>query len=437
MDWEQEYERKIISGDEAASEVKSGDLVAIPMGVEPTTICYALAVRKDELKGVRVSPAMAARDFGWYDLGWEDYFLIEAMYVMPIMGELFSQKKADYSVVDMLILPGYDVRADIDVLLITVSPPNQHGYCSFGGSVWNKPNQVKMSKLVIAEINPHQIRTYGRNTVHVSEIDYFVEHIPLGTTSMTRDMTGRVIAPPGEAEKAIAGHISTLIKDGDTLMLGIGGATEYIEELGAFEGKRDLGIHTEILPPAFIRGMQKGIFTGARKTLHPGKAICTAVGGERDDYAFVAENPAIELYESTYVLDPRVVASNDNMVSIASAFAIDLTGQVATDSIGFRMMAGTGGSVPFAIGTRLSKGGRIMFAMTSTTSTGISRIVSQFEPGTVVTIPRWLTDYVVTEYGIARLRGKTQRDRAIEMTSIAHPDFRAKLKKEAEKAFWP
>lgn len=431
---------KIISAEQAAALIRDGDFISIPMGREPVTINYALQARVGDLKGVRICPAMQAREFIWYEPGFENSFFIEAPYVMPTLYKLFDERKADFLVPDVLMRRDFNiegVEGDLDVLLITVSPPDKHGYCSFGGSVWHKLDEVRLAKTVIAEINPHQIRTYGKNHVHISEIDYLVEHIPMETPPQTRDMTGRMISGPGEVEKKIAQNVSALIKDGDVMMVGIGGATEFLFELGAIDKRSDLGIHTEILSPGLIKGVKQGRFTGARKNIHTGVALGTAVGGGRAEYDYVDMNPKFELYPADYILDPRIIAAHDNMVALASAFAIDLTGQGLTDSLGYTMRAGTGGQASFAIGCGLSKGGRYILALSSTTTTGISRFVSAFEPGSVVSIPRWLTDIVVTEYGSVRLKGKSQRYRADALISIAHPDHRDWLKEEAKKHFWP
>jgi len=440
MDWQEDFEKKIISAEDAANLVKDGDFISIPMGREPVTINYALQARVGDIKGVRICPAMQARDFIWYEPGFEDSFFIEAPYVMPTLHKLFDENRADFLIPDVLMRRDFNiegVEGDLDVLLVTVSPPDKHGYCSFGGSVWFKPEEARLAKTVIAEINRHQIRTYGKNSIHVSEIDYFVEHIDMETPPQTRDMTGRMIGGPGEVEKGIADNVSTLIQDGDVIMVGIGGATEFLFDLGAIDGRNDLGVHTEIISPGLIKGVRDGVFTGKRKTLHPNVAVGTAAGGGRAEYDYIDMNPQFELYPADYILDPRIIAANDNMVALASAFAIDMTGQAITDSLGYTMRAGTGGQASFAIGCHLCKGGRYILALSSTTSTGISRFVSAFEEGSVVSIPRWLTDVVVTEYGIARIKGKSQRYRAEALIELAHPDHRDRLRDEARAHFWP
>ena len=437
MDWQEELKKKLISPEDAASLIKSGDLVHIPTGREPTGICYALAARKNELKGVRIWPGLAGRDFGWYDAGWEESFNLEAIYVMPLMAQGMAERRFELVVTDMLGNAQSDLEKHIDVLLLVLSPPDEHGYCSFGGSVWFKKAQAKYAKLVLAELSPYQIRTYGDNFIHMSEIDYFTEHISVGNVPVTRDMLGRTTSELGETEKRLAQNLSTLIRDGDTIQIGVGGNAEFLPKLGAFGNKNDLGIHTEIIPGPLIRMVEQGIFTGARKTIHRGKAVGTAIGGGREEYAIINQNPVFELYGADYTNDPRIIAANDNMVAINSAFAVDLFGQVAADSLGYRMLAGVGGQLAFAIGAQMSQGGRYIVVMPSLASNGSSRIVASFEPGTIASVPRSLTDYVVTDYGIASLRGKSERHKAEELIAIAHPDFQAELRKQARKIFWP
>ncbi|MDD5095743.1 MAG: acetyl-CoA hydrolase/transferase C-terminal domain-containing protein [Dehalococcoidia bacterium] len=440
MSWQEEYKKKTITAEAAAALVKDGDFISIPMGREPVTFNYALQARVGDVRGVKICPAMQARDFVWYEPGVEEFFMIEAPYAMPTIHKLFELGIADFLIPDVLMRRDFNIdqiQGSLDILVVTVSPPDKHGYVSFGGSVWFKHSEMALAKIVIAEVNPNQIRTYGQNAAHVSEFDYFVEHIDLGTPPQTRDMTGRMIGGPGEAEKKIAEYVHSLTRDGDCIMVGIGGSTEFLFDLGAYKGRSDLGIHTEIISPGLIKGVKSGQITGARKKLHKGVAIGTAVGGGRAEYDFVDMNPQFELYPAEYCLDPRIIAEHENMTVFASCFAIDFTGQGITDGIGYTMKAGTGGQASFAIGAGLAKGGRYVLAFNSTTSDGRSKIVAAFEPGSVVSIPRWLTDIVVTENGIARVKGKSQRYRADAFIALAHPDHRAELTKKARAAFWP
>jgi 4-hydroxybutyrate CoA-transferase len=322
---------------------------------------------------------------------------------------------------------------------LQLSPPDANGFCSFGNSLWNKKTAVESARIVLAELNKHFIRTYGDNFIHVSEIDYFVEHKTSGKSPGSSDMLGRETTGPGEVEKDMAENVASLIEDGDTLELGAGGVAEWIPILGVLDDKNDLGWHSENTPRGIANLVKEGVINGKRKNLHPGKAISTAVGGgTAEEMDYINMNPLFELYESKYVLDPRIIAANNNMVAINSALSVDLTGQIAAESFGPVMVGGTGGQLAFAIGSSLSRGGRSIISLRSTArGKTVSRIVPAFQQGTIVTTPRVLADYIVTEYGIAHLKGKTQRQRAFELIDIAHPDFRSELERQAKSLYWP
>jgi len=439
-DWREEYKRKLVTPEEAVKIIKSGNLVAFTYGREPFALGLALAARKDDLKGVTVFVRTPGTDFGWYDPGWEDSFQIQISYVLPIVREMVQERRCDFRIGSLLSLSSDDpVVTNADVLLVEVSPPDEHGFCSFGASVWGKTKQVQMAKKVLGEVTPNLIRTYGDNFVHVSEIDYFVEHLSTGRMPGATDLLGRKTWQPGEVEKTIASYVSSLINDGDTLQIGVGSTSEWVAQLGALDNKHDLGWHSETTPRGIIRLVREGVITGKYKKIHTGKAVAVAIGGGTlEDMKFVDGNPMFELYDGDYVLDPRVIAQLDNIVAINSAVCVDLTGQIGAESIGISMVSGTGGQLAFAVGCQLSKGGRFITTIPSTARGGtVSRIVASMEPGTIVTVPRTLADIVVTEYGMARLRGKTQRERARELIRIAHPDFRAELEKKAKELYWP
>ncbi len=440
MNWKEEYNRKFISPEEAVKIIKSGDRVCFTYGREPLALGLALLARKDELKNVKVFARTPSRDFGWYDPGWENTFDITISYVLPIVREAMAEHRVDFIPGTLLgITADCPVMSEADVLLIELSPPDRHGFCSFGASVWGKKKAVQCAKTVIAEVNKNLIRTYGDNFVHVSEIDYFTEHISSGKLPGGSDLLGRKKREPGQVERAIAEYIGSLVNDGDCLQIGVGSTSEWVAQLGVLDNKIDLGWHSETTPKGAIKLAREGVITGRRKNINQGKFVAIAVGGgDEEDMDFVNENPLFELYDANYVLDARVISANHNVFSVNSAVAIDLTGQVAAESIGPMMVSGPGGQLAFSIGAQFSVGGRFLNSLPSTAKGGtISRIVPRLLEGTIVTVPRTLTDIVVTEYGIARLRGKSQRERALELISVAHPDFRAKLKKEAEKLFWP
>ncbi len=439
MGWKEDYERKLTSAEEAIKVVKSGDNVAFAYGTEPLALGLALLDRGIEVGGLSIFVPAPGRDFAWYDAEWKDIFHIEVAHVLPIVQQMLSEKRGDFLVGSLVWAHEPGIRGEADVILTQLSPPDEHGYCSFGASLWNKKQALREAKVVLAEVNENLIRTYGDNFIHVSEIDYFVEHTPSGRAAGATDMLGRRTTGPGEREKKISQYVSSLIRDGDTIEIGVGGTAEWVVRLGAFDAKQDLGWYSENTPPGVAGLVCRGIMTGERKTIHKGKAVATACGGSaKEDMDFINMNPLFELYGSDYILDPRTIAANDNMVAINSAIAVDLTGQIAAESIGPRMISSTGGQLAFATGASLSRGGRNITVLTSTArGDTVSRIVPTLEMGTVVTVPRTLADIVVSEYGIAQLKGKTQRQRAQELITIAHPNFRAGLEKEARRLFWP
>ena len=440
MSWKEEYEKKSASAEEAISVVKSGDLVVFTQGMEPFDLGLALAARLPELKDVTISVRTPGRDFGWYDPGWEQFVNIEVGFGLPIVRQIIAERRCDIPIGSLgFIFHGQEEQKQADVVLVEVSPPDHNGFCSFGASVWTKKSEIRSARVALAEVNDKVIRTYGENYIHVSEIDYFVKHTPSGRTPGSTDLLGRKQVEAGEAEKEIARNVSTLVRDGDTLQIGVGAASEWCVLLGTFDGKNDLGWHSETTPRGILKLVREGVFTGAHKTMNRWKAVATACGGGTpEDMEFAHMNPLVELYPAEYVLDVRVIGGHDHMVAINSAVCIDLTGQISAESIGERLISGSGGQTAFAIGACVSKGGRFISVLQSTAGGGKhSRIVPKLPEGTVITVPRILADYVVTEYGIARLKGKSQRQRAMAMIDIAHPDFREYLKKEAKRMYWP
>jgi len=430
-DWKEEYRSKFISADEAGQMVKSGDTVVFTMGREAFAIGMAIVARKEELKNVTIIAPHPGYDFGWYDEGWEDSFNIKIAMPTATCQEAVDAKRCN--LIPLPIASGL-IKAP-DLVLTEVSPPDEKGFCSFGQSLWNKKNQIREGQLVIAEVNNNLIRTYGDNFIHFSEIDYFVEHISSGTGFAKGSLAGRVNKEPEPYLRDIAGYVSTLIRDGDTIQIGVGRTTEPLVRLGMLDQKHDLGIHSEATPPGVITLVRKGIINGSHKTINKGKVTVTSLGGgSKEEMEWASNNPLFELVDSDYLEDISVIAANDNMVAINNALVIQLDGQISAESLGRRLLSAAGGQTAFVVGALMSKGGRSITVLPSL-SRKTSRIVSTFEPGTVVTIPRNLADYVVTEYGIAHLLGKSLKERAQEMIAVAHPDFRSDLKKEAAKLF--
>lgn len=494
--WPDEYKRKLVSAEEAVKVVKSGDRVVVPLPNQPHLLGPALAARKDELRNVTFHSATPSqRDLGmFYELGMDKAFYntIELFY-----GDFARTAPAGSDAKRTVYCPAtfsrmmkpFDERPDecpykIDVVMVAVSPPDKDGFCSFGGTLWNKRSYCKRAKTVIAEVDEFQIRTGGTNFIHVSEIDYFVEYTPPLLTDQeeeellskmapgVRDLVEPMISrieksrrapmvqffsmvdlkmvkgmltslglgePPPEAP-AIAHYISQLVKDGDTFEIGTGWPSVWTISLGAFDDRHDLGIYSEMACPGFGKLTERGIVTGKYKTFHPGKVTVSSFSGcDGEDLEIINNNPVFEQYDSEYVLDISNISQNDNFVAINNAVSVDLTGQISAETaIGARMINGHGGQPEMHIGAIQSKGGRALTLLPSTALDGaVSRIVPQLDEGAVVTIPRYFADYVVTEYGIAALMGKDCRQRAEELIAVAHPDFRTELRQEAKKLFYP
>lgn len=439
MGWREEYERKFISAEQAAQHVKSGDRVVFPGGREAFALGLALAARKGELSNVEVLVCVPGYDFGWYDAGWDDSFQVTVMQATVTSQPAIDSHLIDFNTGTLLPFHESDEARPPDVVFVEVSEPDERGFCSFGASLWDKKRRIRQSKLAIAEVNKNLIRTYGENFIHVSEIDCFVEHVASGGAPGQGSLAGRELKEPEPYVKRIAENVSQLIRDGDTIQIGVGRTTERLVRLGLMAGRCDLGYHSEATPSGIISLVKEGVINGKRKTLNPGIAVVAAVGGStREEMEWVDNNPLFHVVEVDYLEDIRVIAAHDNMVAINQALAIDLTGQIAAETLGHRLMAVAGGQIPFVFGAWLSRGGRSITVLPSTAQGGkVSRITPSLPPGTVVTIQRNMADYVVTEYGIARIKGKTLRQRAEELVAVAHPDFRDDLRKEARRLFWP
>lgn len=440
-DWREEYERKQITAEEAAKLVKSGDTVSFTLGREAYSIGLAIAARVGELRDVKVFQPFPGYDFGWYDPGFEQFFQITIYMPTATSQSMVDDRRCDIEVNDILCWSESTLQKS-DVVITEVSPPDNNGFCSFGAALWNKRKHIKNAKIVLAEVNDQLIRTFGDNFVHVSEIDYFVPHQTTGGIVADGSLGGREIKKPEPYIKDIAGYVSELVKDGDTLQIGIGRVTERLVGLGVLEGRADLGWYSEATPPGVIRLVREGVINGKRKNFLPGKVIVTSLGGaSQEDMDWANNNPLFWLVDVDFLWDVRNIAANDNMVAINQALTVDLTGQISAESIGYQILSGSGGQTAFAYGVLLSKGGRGITILPSTAKTRdgklISRIVPSFEKGTAITVTRNCVDHIVTEYGVARLRGKSLRKRAEELIAIAHPDFRAELRKEAQRLFWP
>jgi len=444
MDWREDYQKKLITSVEAANMVKSGDRIAIAQGSPTIMAIQILAGRLDELENVEIHGVPVPFDYAFIEPGFEKVFGVTLYFVHTQTRQMADEKRADYcpllySLYGKAEAEGRPGIKSADIFFVVVSPPDEDGYCYYGNSVWAKKSYTKSARKVIAQVDDRLIKCYGDCRVHVSEIDHFVEDVePTVEPEMTPELRRILYPEPDETAKAIGEYVATLVKNGDTIGIGFGSIGVTLIPQGIFDDRKDLGYYAENIVPGVVRLVKEGVITGKRKNFHPGVPVVVNNLTDRDNLDFIDNNPMFELYPQEYVLDIRNVAANDNMVNILSALSIDFTGQIASESIGHRMYSGSGGQPEMAIGAMLSKGGRSIIVLRATTSDGkASRIVPSLEPGTIVTVPRNFADYVVTEYGIASLHGKTQRERALELIAIAHPDFRAGLKKQVQELFWP
>ena len=439
LDWHAEYSSKVIAAEDAAKIVKPGDKVACPTGRDPLALGLALAARKEELSRVKVFIATPTFDFGWYDPGWEDSFQLCLGYTFPrgVAATCLDERRADVFSGGLFIFDDFADFWDVDVLIVEVSPPDDNGFCSFGASVYDKRHWVANAKLVLAEVNDRLIRTCGDNSVHVSQIDYFVQHLHTGRKLGEVTLAGKPLSEPTKEQRQTTEHVSGLIRDGDTVQIGQGGTSEALVHCGLLNSKSDIGWHSEVTPGGIIRLVQEGVITGRYKTIDQGKAVATAIGGGTlEEMNFVHLNPLFELRDIEYTHDPRVIGSLDNMVTINNALQVDLTGQVNSEAKGPQMFSGPGGLLTFTIGAHLSRNGRSIITLPATAKGGtVSRIVPMLD--SKVTVPHTLSDFVITEYGIAKLRGRTIRERVEELINIAHPDFRADLTRAARELYWP
>lgn len=429
MDWRLEYNNRLVSKEEAVKHIESGDRVVIGHAVgEPSVLIEAMVANKDQYRDVEIVHMVPMGKGEYLQAGMEKHFHHNAIFVGGATRESVNSGRADYtpcffSQVPRLFREG---ALPIDVALITVSAPDGNGDCSLGTSVDYTKSAVECAKITIAQINEEMPRTLGDSFVNIKDLDYIVEaNAPLP-----------VLNPPkiSDVECLIGEHCASLIEDGSTLQLGIGAIPDAV--LLFLKDKKDLGIHSEMISDGVVELYEAGVITNKMKTLHPGKMIVTFLMGTERLYDFVNNNPEIEMYPVDYVNDPCVIMQNYKMVSINSCIQVDLMGQVVSDTVGKKQFSGVGGQVDFVRGTSMAKDGKSIIAMPSTAAKGrVSRIVSIIDEGAAVTTSRNDVHYVVTEYGVADLKGKTLKDRGRALINIAHPDFRDELIKEWEGRF--
>ena len=430
MSWETDYKRKLMSASDALRCVESGMRVYIHPGcAEPELLVEALMERAPFVRDVEIVHLLTMGKAPYIAPEMQGHFRHNAMFIGGNVRQAVNDGRADYTPVFLSEIEGlFETGAmPLDVALIHVSPPDAHGYCSLGVGIDTTQTAAKYAKYVVAQVNDQMPRTYGDSFIHVSRLNAVVE-----TSRPLCEMPKVEIT---DMHRAIAKHVATLIEDGSTLQMGIGGIPDAV--LPYLMDRKDLGIHTELCSDQVMPLIEAGVINGARKSLLPRKIVLGFLLGSRRLFEFVDDNPAFEFRPNAFTNDPLQIARNDHMVAINSALQIDLTGQVCSDSIGTYFYSGIGGQVDFLRGASRAKGGKPILALQSTAKNGtLSRVVPMLDPGAGVVTSRGLTRYVVTEFGIAYLHGKSIRQRAEALIQIAHPDFREQLYQYCERTKW-
>jgi 4-hydroxybutyrate CoA-transferase len=436
MRWQDRVGSKLVSAQEAVAKIESGQTVGVgTYTCTPQTLCRALAARgrRGEIENVRIDHAAAL--FCWTSPDLRRAFTLHDNFATPFNRAAIHEGAVDYLPISVwqagVTPPHYDPSPDF--YLVPVSPPDAHGYCSFGPGVWFSNLLVRGAKRAVAEVHPEFIRTGGDNFAHMSAFDCFVE---------AEDVADSVTppgAPPNEEEIAATDTIcnlvaAELVRDGDTLQMGIGTVSSALAKFLGF--RNDLGIQTELITGGTADLVKAGVVTGKYKSMYPGKVVGSAlVALGRGELDLIDGNPVFEMYDFGTTDDLRRLSQQKNFVAVNNALVVDLTGQISAESFDHRPFTGVGGQSVFMIAGAYSEGGHSVSVLPSSSRPAggarVSRIVVGFPPGTAVTVPRTFVDYVVTEHGIAELRGKSVRQRAAALLEVAHPEFREELRAQA------
>ncbi|MCJ7553572.1 MAG: 4-hydroxybutyrate CoA-transferase [Ignavibacteriaceae bacterium] len=429
------YNSKVVTSDIAVQSIKSGDNVVVQPGCAiPHELVRALVRRKDELTDVTIYHILVVGPLPYVEPGMEKHFKHKAFFIGGNTRKAVNEGRAEFIPIFLSEVPLLFKNNIIqtDVALLQLSPPDEHGFCSYGVDVGTIKAAAEKAKVIIAQINQNMPRTLGDSFIHINKIHHIVEcdeeleELPQIDPDATPEML--------EVFDRIGKYIADMVEDGSTLQMGIGAIPDSVMKY--LTDKKDLGIHTEMFSDGIIELVERGIISGEKKTLHPGKIIAGFVLGTRKVYDFIDNNPIIEFHPQEYVNDPLIIAKNNKMIAINSAIEVDLTGQVCSDSIGTKFYSGIGGQVDFIRGAARSEGGKPIIALPSTTKDGkISKIVPMLKQGAGVVTSRGDVHYVVTEYGVAHLFGKTIQERAKALIEISHPKFRDELLKYSKEVF--
>jgi 4-hydroxybutyrate CoA-transferase len=426
MSLRDDYKNKLRSLSEVAKAIMPGDSVYLGgNAAAPMAVMRALSLRVNELRNVTLNNVLLMGEDPFSKPGMEKAFHHNSLFVGPGDRDSVNDGRSSYVPIHFHQIPK-SIRSGVikvDVAIVQCSPPDDHGFMSLGVEVLASKAAIEVAKTVIVQVNKQMPRVLGDSFVHISKATYIVE-----TDEPLIELTPK---EPTEVERRIGGFIADMIPDGATLQLGIGGVPDAV--LSLLKGKKDLGIHTEMISDGLMKALEQGIITGSKKTRHPGKIVGTFILGTRALYDIVNDNPLLELHPVDHTNDPAVIAQNDNMIAINSAIEVDLTGQVCSDSIGPYIFSGFGGQIDFVRGSSASKDGKPIIAFPSTTQNeNLSRIVPKLKEGSGVVTTRADVHYVVTEFGVAELWGRNLQQRAKALIKIAHPDFRESLEKEAK-----
>ena len=425
--WGEEYQKKLRSAEDAVKIVKSGDWVDLGFGAGMAPVLMsALAKRSAELENVNLRDTLwLPPTDGFLSPEGQKAFTINSWFISARIRKAINEGIGSTYPEYFNEIPGYYTKyLENDVLMISVSPMDEFGFFSFGTAVTYHRAAADKSKKVIVEVNEHQPYINGDAFIHISQVDLITEHhAPLPA------IPAPALTPNDEA---IGQTVADMIEDCSTIQLGIGGMPNAVGY--ALKGKKDLGIHTEMFVDSMIDLIEAGVITGRKKTIHKERVIGTFAGGSHKLYKYLNRNPIFESYPVSYTNNPEIISKNHKMVAVNATAEVDLGGQCCSESVGTRMLSGTGGQMDYCRGAYKSEGGKSFLCLHSTAKKGtISKIVPTLTPGAVVTTTRPEVQYIVTEYGVAMLKGKTLKQRANELIAVAHPDFRGELKAQARK----
>lgn len=435
MDWHSIYQSRLTTAEEAVKSIDSDNRIFMTGNVSvPQKLLNALVGYAPNIKNVEICQALSVGPADYVKPEMEGHLRVNTLFISANVRKAVQEGRADFTPVLLSEFPLLFKNniLPVDVALIHVSPPDEHGFCSLGVEVGLTKSPAESAKIIIAEVNEQMPRTLGDSFIHVSRlthmipVNYPIPEMPMSSEEANLDT------------ERLAGHVAELIPDGATMQMGIGAIPDAV--LKFLFNKKDLGVHSELISDGVIDLVEAGVLTNARKTLHPGKIIIGFILGSQRLYKWVNDNPLCEFHRTEYVNDPFVIAQNERMVAINSAIEVDLTGQVCADSIGPKFFSGIGGQLDFIYGASRSKGGVPIIAMLSTNTakdgTLTSKIVPTLKPGAGVVTGRNHVHYVVTEHGVADLYGKSVRQRVKALVNIAHPDFRADLERQARELNW-